>query len=105
VAALADITVVQGEPSEFEVKVPPGYEVTGITGGSLESSEMRGGDLILRVRTPGQRHQFLISMERSISDSKAQRSLSEFQNAQRETGEVLVEGLAPWSSRRPKVAV
>ena len=92
VAALADITVVQGEPSEFEVNVPPGYEVTGITGGSLESSEMRGGGLILRVRTPGQRHQFLISMERSISDSKASAPFLSFKNAQRETGEVLVEG-------------
>jgi len=28
-AALADITVVQGDPAEFQVQIPPGYEVTG----------------------------------------------------------------------------
>jgi Carboxypeptidase regulatory-like domain len=92
VAALADITVVQGEPTEFAVKVPVDYEVTGVTGASLESSEVLDGALTLKVIAPGQRHQFLISMERSISDSKAGAPFISFENAQRETGEVLVEG-------------
>jgi hypothetical protein len=92
VATLADITVVQGEPYQFAVKVPTGYEVTGVTGSSLESSEERDGVLILKVSTPSQHHQFLISMERSISDSKAHAPFLSFENAQRETGEVLVEG-------------
>ena len=92
VAALADITVVQGEPSEFAVEVPAGYEVTGVTGASLESTEERGGALVLKVSARSQRYQFLISMERSISDSKASAPFLTFENAQRETGEVLVEG-------------
>src|SRR6266700_2276826 len=93
IAALADVTVVQGEPSQFEVEVPAGYEVTGVTGASLESSETQSGVLILKIRTPSQRsHQFLISMERSISDSKASAPFPSFKNAQRETGEVLIEG-------------
>jgi len=92
VAALADITVVQGEPTEFAVKVPTDYEVTGVTGASLESSEVHDGTLTLKVIGPNQRHQFLISMERSISDSKASAPFISFVNAQRETGEVLVEG-------------
>jgi hypothetical protein len=92
VAALADITVVQGEPTEFAVKVPTDYEVTGVTGASLESSEVHDGTLTLKVVGPKQRHQFLISMERSISDSKASAPFISFVNAQRETGEVLVEG-------------
>jgi hypothetical protein len=92
VAALADITVVQGEPSEFAVEVPAGYEVTGVTGASLESTEERGAALVLKVSARSQRYQFLISMERSITDSKASAPFLTFQNAQRETGEVLVEG-------------
>jgi Carboxypeptidase regulatory-like domain len=93
VATLADVNVVQGEPSQFEVEIPQGYEVTGVTGASLESSETQSGLLILKVRTPSQRgHQFLISMERSISESKATAPFPGFKNAQRETGEVLIEG-------------
>src|SRR6266404_1751378 len=61
IAALADISVVQGEPAQFEIEIPSGYEVTGTTGASIESSE---------VESP-----FL-----------------SFKNAQRETGEVLVDG-------------
>ena len=91
-AVLADITVVQGDPTDFAVKVPADYEVTGVTGGSLESSEVHDGTLTLKVVGPKQRHQFLISMERSISDSKANAPFITFDHAQRETGEVLVEG-------------
>jgi len=32
IAALTDITVVQGEPSQFEMEVPAGFEITGATG-------------------------------------------------------------------------
>jgi hypothetical protein len=103
IASLADVSVVQGEPSQFEVEIPEGYEVTGVTGASLESSETQSGILILKVRTASQRsHQFLISMERSIDtksseskagDSKASAPFLTFKNAQRETGEVLIEGV------------
>jgi Carboxypeptidase regulatory-like domain len=92
VAALADITVVQGEPTEFAVKVPADYEVIGVTGASLESSEVHDGTLSLKVTGTNQHHQFLISMERSISDSKTSAPFISFENAQRETGEALVEG-------------
>lgn len=92
VAALADISVVQGEPTEFTVRVPADFEVTGVTGASLESSEVHDGTLTLKVLGPNQRHQFLISMERSIIDSKASTPFITFENTQRETGEVLVEG-------------
>jgi hypothetical protein len=92
-AALADITVVQGEPAQFEVEVPAGYEVTGVTGGSLESSEVQAGTLVLKVSTPSQRsHQFLISLERSITETKESVPFLSFKNTQREIGEVLVEG-------------
>jgi hypothetical protein len=93
IAALADITVVQGEPARFQVELPTGYEVTGVTGASLDSSEVQSGVLTLKVNAAAQRsHQFLISMERSISNSKVDAPFLSFTGAQRETGEVLVEG-------------
>ncbi|HKW64992.1 MAG TPA: carboxypeptidase-like regulatory domain-containing protein [Candidatus Acidoferrum sp.] len=91
--ALADISVVQGEPSQFELAIPAGYEVTGATGASVESAEVQSGVLILKVRTLAQKsHQFLIALERPLSDPKLDAPFLSFQNAQRETGEVLVEG-------------
>src|ERR1035437_9103944 len=44
--ALAEVTVVPGEPGQFAVAIPPGWEVTGATGATLESSEMQGGALL-----------------------------------------------------------
>ena len=93
IAALADISVVQGEPAQFEIEIPAGYEVTGTTGASIESSEVESGVLVLKVGAPAQRsHQFLISMEKSITATNVDAPFLSFKNAQRETGEVLVDG-------------
>ena len=93
IAALADITVLQGEPSQFQIEVPSGFEITGATGASVESSEFESGILTLKVTGPALRsHQFLISMEKSINTTKTDAPFLSFRDAQRETGEVLVEG-------------
>ncbi len=93
IAALADISVVQGEPAQFEIEIPAGYEVNGTTGASIESSEVESGVLVLKLSAPAQRsHQFLIAMEKSISATKVDAPFLSFKNAQRETGEVLVDG-------------
>ena len=93
IAALADISVVQGEPGQFQIEIPAGYEITGITGASIESSEVESGVLVLKVGAPAQRsHQFLISMEKSITATNVDAPFLSFKNAQRETGEVLVDG-------------
>lgn len=93
IAVLADITVVQSEPTQFQVEVPAGYEITGVTGSTLDSTETQGGLMTLKVNAPEQRsHEFLISMERAIDNSKADAPFLSFKGAQRETGEVLVEG-------------
>ncbi len=103
VAVLADVTVVAGDPSEFHVQLPAGFEVTGVTGPTLDSSEIHADVLTLKVTAPAQRsHEFLISLERSITerssmerssnDAKAEAPFISFKKAQRETGEVLVEG-------------
>jgi hypothetical protein len=92
VAVLADVTVVQGAPSQYEVKVPEGYEITGVTGATVESTETKPGVLLINVNAPTRSHEFLISMERSIAGLKADAPLISFKGAQRETGEILVEG-------------
>jgi hypothetical protein len=95
VAALADVTVVQGDPPQFELEVPAGYEITGVTGATLDSFALPAGRLVLNVTSPSQRtHEFLISMERALdaSSSKVEAPFLAFKNVQRETGEVLVEG-------------
>jgi carboxypeptidase family protein len=93
IAALADVTVVQGDPSQFTLTVPAGYEVTSVTGPTLESSETQDNKLILNITNPARRnHEFLISLEKSVTDSKADAPFLAFNNAQRETGEALVEG-------------
>jgi hypothetical protein len=93
VAALADVTVVQGDPAQFEVQIPEGYEITGVTGATVDSTDIQPGLLVLKVNSASQRnHEFLISMERPLSETKAAAPFLSFKNAQRETGEVLVEG-------------
>ncbi len=92
-ATLADITVVQGDPSEFAIRIPAGYEVTASTGASLVSSETKDGALLLKVADPKARsHQFLISFERAVEGSKAEVAIPAFRGSQRDTGEVAVEG-------------
>ena len=93
IAALADVNVVQGEPTQFELAIPAGYEVTGATGASVESAEIQSDVLTLKMRAaPQKNQQFLISMEKALNDTKVDTPFLSFKNTQRETGEVLVEG-------------
>jgi hypothetical protein len=93
IAALADINVVQGDADQFSVAIPNGFEVTAVNGASVESSEVQNGVLLLKVTGHGPAtYQFLISLERPLKDSNAAAPILAFQGAQRETGEMLVEG-------------
>ena len=93
IAALADITVVQGEPAQLTVEVPSGYEITGASGATVESSEIDGNTLLLHLSSGTPRsHQFLISMEKTLDAAKTEAPFLSFKDTQRETGEVLVEG-------------
>jgi hypothetical protein len=92
-AVLSNISVIQGELGQFEVEIPPGFEMTGVTGATLESEETQSGRLILKTNGPEKRnHQFLISLEKPVSAAKADVPFLSFTGAQRETGEILVEG-------------
>jgi hypothetical protein len=94
IAALADVTVVQGEPGEFKLEVPEGYEITDVSGATVEGSEISGHELTVKLSATAPRsHQFLISMEKELAGAtKIDVPFVSFQNTQRETGELLVEG-------------
>ncbi|HEX5601856.1 MAG TPA: carboxypeptidase-like regulatory domain-containing protein [Pyrinomonadaceae bacterium] len=93
VTALCDLNVIQGEAGEFKMALPQGYELVTASGSTLESSEVSGNTLTLRVHDPARRnHQFLIAIERTNKDTQAEAPLLAFADAQRETGELLVEG-------------
>ncbi len=93
VASLAEITVLQGDPSQFSIALPPSYELDGITGGSIDSTEENAGVLTVKVLNPTVRsHQFLLTLEKSTAETKVDAPFLTFQGAQRETGEILVEG-------------
>ena len=92
--ALCDVTVVQGDASEFKIPLPAGFELTEVTGSTLDSSEVQNGELILRVREPARRnHQFLVAIERTNRDTKAEAPVLAFAGTQHEAGELLVEGV------------
>jgi hypothetical protein len=94
IAALCDLTVIQGDATEFRVPLPSGFELKEVSGTTLEASEEQAGILVLKVREPGRRnHQFLIAIERTNQDTKAAVPLLAFSGAQRETGELLIEGI------------
>jgi hypothetical protein len=94
-AALVDVTVVQGELRTLGVSLPAGYELTGVTGNSLESSELRDG-LVITVGDPAARkHQFLISLERAHGGGSfaLDTGVVSVRGIQRERGEIAVEGV------------
>src|ERR1700752_1349492 len=92
--ALCDVNVIQGEAAEFKITLPAGFELTTASGNSLESSDVSGNTLTLRVHDPARRnHQFLIAIERSNRETRVEATLLAFEGAQRETGELLVEGV------------
>jgi hypothetical protein len=93
VAALVDLNVLQGEADQFSVPVPDGFEVTAVNGASVESSEVQNGVLLLKIAShAAANHQFLISLQRPLNDASAAAPILTFREAQRETGEILVEG-------------
>ena len=94
--SLIDLTVVQGEPAEFEVRIPSGYELAGVTGSSLDRSEQQGERVLLIVSAAARRrHQFLLNLERAGTGGSfaLDTGLPSVPGAQRETGEVAIEGI------------
>ena len=94
--ALIDLTVLQGELRTLGVRLPPGYELTGISGSSIENSEPADGSLTLTIGNPAARsHQFLISLERPHDGGSFtfDTGFVSVRDVQRERGEVAIEGV------------
>src|SRR5438270_1128701 len=49
IAALVNLSVLQGEAEQFSVAIPEGFEVTAANGPSLESTEVQNGFRILQI--------------------------------------------------------
>jgi Carboxypeptidase regulatory-like domain len=105
--ALVDVTVVRGEPERIELRVPAGFAVTGASGPSLATSEERSGVLGLTVQRPSdRRHQFLLSLERTVGDMAAfETPLLTVAGAERETGEIAVEAVGTVELNVPETLV
>jgi hypothetical protein len=95
-AVLVETTLLDGEPPSFDLQIPAGFEVTGASGASLDATSELPGVLSLKVREPGRkRHQFLVGLTRATQDASyaADAPVVTLAGAQRETGEIAVEGV------------
>jgi hypothetical protein len=93
---LVDLTIVQGEPTQVDVGLPAGFEVVAASGATLEDSAPTDGGLRLTLREPERRrHQILLNLERAVADGsfETELALPTLPAAQRETGEVALEGV------------
>jgi Carboxypeptidase regulatory-like domain len=93
---LIDVNVAQGELRTLPVKIPAGYELTGISGSSIETTESRDGTVVIAVADPSQRsHQFLVSLERQHNGESfaLETGFVSVGDMQRERGEIAVEGV------------
>ncbi|MEW6364810.1 MAG: carboxypeptidase-like regulatory domain-containing protein [Acidobacteriota bacterium] len=94
-AALVDVTVLQGDPVRFNVRLPERYEVTGATGSTVDATEQAGDTLAVVVRDASRRRrQFLVTLERPTEGGSLETDagLPVVEGSQRETGDVAVEG-------------
>ena len=94
-SSLVDIIVVRGEPRDFQIELPAGYEATSVTGATLDRFSVNGRIVSLTVREPERRrHQFVLALEQphAAGSFKADTSFPTIAGVQRESGEVLIEG-------------
>jgi hypothetical protein len=93
--SLIDVIVVRGEPREFQIQLPAGYETTSVTGATLDRQVPNGSTITLQVREPERRrHQFILALEQPQASGsfKVDTSFPTIAGVQRESGEVLIEG-------------
>jgi Carboxypeptidase regulatory-like domain len=104
--SLVNATIVQGEPSQIDIALPAGYELASVSGATVDHSEAQPNRVVVYLADPSvRRHQFLISLERSQAPGsfKLETGLPALPAAQRETGEVAVEGLGTMEVSSPEM--
>ena len=93
---LADISVVQGQPDRLDITIPAGWTLTTATGASLDSFSLPAGRVVVSLRETDRRaHQILLGFERPLAGVAfpSDVGLVSVKGAQRETGEVALEGI------------
>src|SRR5262245_8736133 len=96
VASLVDLTVLQGELRTLAVQLPAGFELTGVSGGSIATSAASGNSLTLTFGDSTSRsHQFLVTLERPHGGGSfaVETGVLTMPAVQREHGEIAVEGV------------
>jgi hypothetical protein len=104
-AALIDINVVQGELRTMAIELPRGYELTGVSGSTVETSQQRNSELVLTLGDPAARsHQLLLTLERPIDAGSfnLDTGFIAVRDVQRERGEVAVEGVGTLELNAPE---
>ena len=94
--ALVEVNVVQGEPRRFVLHLPPGFEVSGVSGSALDTTEETAGSLTLKlIENAPRRAVFLVGLEQAAASRSFERELPfvSVEGAQRETGEIAFEGM------------
>ena len=94
--ALVDINVVQGQPDRLDILVPNGWTLTTATGATLDSFSLPAGHVLVNLRETERRaHQILLGFERPLAGLSfpTELGLLSIRSAQRETGEVAIEGI------------
>ena len=87
--------MVQGATATLAVRLPDGFSLTSFTGAPNEGADVVDGRLVLNVPAGRTRHQFLVALERPITDAGSRRvvALPWLEGSQRETGDIAVEGV------------
>lgn len=95
VTAIFDVTVVQGSTTTLAVHLPAGFTLSSFTGAPNEGADVVDGRLVLTVPAGRARHQFLVALERPITEAGPRRvvTLPWLEGSQRETGDIAIEGI------------
>lgn len=104
--SLIGATILQGQPDQIAVAVPDGYEVASVSGVTLDRSEAQPGGLRLHLTDPSvRRHQFLLNLERAhaAGSVRLDTGLPGIAGAQRENGEVAIEGIGTIEISSPEM--
>ena len=104
--SLINASVLQGEPAQIAVVLPDGYEVASVSGATLDRTDAQPGVLTLHVTdASARRHQFLLTLERAHASGspRLESGLPGVRGAQRESGEVAIEGIGTIEISSPEM--
>jgi hypothetical protein len=104
---LLDVTVLQGTPQQIDIRIPAGYEVSSVSGASLDRTETRDDVVTLFLTASTERrYHFLIALDRQNAGGsfKLETGFVSVQGAQRETGEAAIAGTGTLQVSGPEPA-